>query len=328
MPISGPNSYPSTMNAFIQHWADLNTLLGTPLILSGTRPVALFTTWLEEVENKIAETSAAVVAAAGRKAELDVMKAELIAWTVTFNGTVRADFGAVYVVNTLQKAPGQSDGRGVFMAPLSKTQQLWADLNSATGLDVELRRRRVLSNGTMVTDLLLVDAYTELINDLQDKWNEWDRARQKADNVREQRNDVMGLAYAAMRDYRIKVPLELPPGHALADSLPLLTPDAAQRPDAPEGSGVWNATTEQADLAAVPSTTPTVVRHELRWSPGEDGYDAENEVILATVPQGGTLTFSTDIGLAVPGDVSRFTWVAVTGNGHEGRSEVVAIVRA
>jgi hypothetical protein len=327
MPISGPNSYPSTMSEFVQHWTDLNTVLGTPVVLAGSRTLVVFNGWLEQVAGKITETNAAVMAAALRKGELDSLKASLIAWTVIFNATVRADYKTHSLSKNLVTAPGQSDGRGIFLEPAAKTQQIWSDLNAVTGTDVEIKQRRTLPNGTIETVMLGFDGYVELLNNVQGKWNEWDRARQKVENVRETRNDVMTLAYDTMRDYRSKVPLELPAGHAL-DSLPLLNPDPSQKPDAPEASGSWNEATAQADLTAVPSTSPTVVRHDLRWSPGEGDYDEENEVTLTTLPAGEALTFSTDIGLTLTGNVSRFTWVAVTGNGHEARSNVVAVTRA
>lgn len=327
MPIYGASSYPTVMSQFVQHWTDVNTALGAALVLSGSRTVGMFSGWLSQVETKLVETTAATMAAALRKGELDVMKANLIEWTVIFNQTVRVDHGGLSLAKRLVPAPGQSDGRGVFIEPVAKSQQIWADLNSATGLDVEIKRRRTLPNGTIATETLGSDAYGELLNDLQAKWNEWDRARQKADNVREERNDVLKLAYEAMRDYRGKVPLELPADHALVDSLPQLNPDPAQRPDPPSGQGVWNAVTSQADLSGAPSPSATVVRTDLRWSPEPAGYNEENEVILTSLPVGTDLTFSTDLGLAVAGDVSRFTWVAVTEDGNEGRSNVMEVTR-
>lgn len=314
------------MSQFFQHWTDLNAALGSALVLSDTRNVALLGTWLDDVETKIAATAAAVVAAENRKGELDVLKEGLIAWTVVFNATVRANHGDSTYVRNLAAAPQQSAGRGQFVDPALRTQQIWGDLNDSLTADVELKRRRTLPNGTIQTDTLTVSQYGDLITALQEKWNEWTRAQQKADNVREERNDVMALAYETMKDYRQRVPLELPADHALLASLPALSPDPAKKPAAPVGSGVWNAATEKADMTAVASTSASVERHELRYSP-EDPYDTENEVTLAVFALGTALEFSTGLGLALAGDTSRFTWVAVTGDGHEGRSEVVAVTR-
>jgi hypothetical protein len=315
------------MNEFIQHWSDINTLLAAPLVLSDSRTLVMFINWLGQIETKITEVSADTIAAATRKAELDVLKANMISWTVIFNATVRADHAARVAARTLVNAPAQADGRGAFVAPVAQTEQIWRDLNTDAGADVELRRHLTLPNGTIQTTTLTREDYQTALTALQAKWNDWDRARKKVDTTREERNDFMALAYNTMRDYRLKVPLELPPDHALVASLPLLNPDPALRPDAPEAAGSWNSGTEKADLTATASTSPDVTRHELRWSPGEGDYEADNEVVLATLPVGEALTFSTDIGLAVPGDVSRFTWVAVNASGHEGRSNVVAVVR-
>lgn len=325
MPISGPNSYPSTLNHFIQHWTDLNAALAAPLVLSGTRNVSLLTSWLEQVQLKLTEAMAAAVAAANRKGELDVLKQNAIAWTVVFNATIRADHGELSYARNLAPAPQQSAGRGQFMEPVVKSHQIWADVNGALGADLTIKRRTTLPNGTIQTVTMDSDGYQELINDLQGKWNEWTRAQQRAENIREQRNDVMALAYELMKDYRAKVPLELPEGHALLDSLPALSPDAAKRPAAPAGAGEWNEQTAEADLSGSPSTTPGVA-HELRYSP-EDPYNDDNEIVLASFAAGQSLAFSTNIGLAVPGDVARFVWVAVAPDGHEGRSSVVAVTR-
>lgn len=326
MPITGPNSYPATMQQFFQHWNSLNALLGTPVVLTGARTVANFSDWCEEVDVLLNQTQAAVISAVNVKGELDMLKEDLISWMVIFNQTMRSMFPEASYTRNLQQAPAQTAGRGNFTEPLVKSEQLWLDAMAGLGAVIEIKRRRTLPNGSISTELLTAEAFGELIVAMQGKWNEWSRAQQAAENKRELRNDMMKLAYDAMRDYRARVPLELPPGHALLDSLPALSPVASQTPDAPEATGAWNAGTLQADLAATPSTSAEVDHTELRYSPDEV-YNEDNEVTLASVPAGGTLTFSTDIGLAVPGDTSRFTWVAVTGNGHEGRSNVVAVTR-
>ena len=326
MPIHGPSSYPATMSLFIQHWEDLNTTLGAPLILAGGRALSLLDGWLTDVQTKIAQTSAGVISAVLRKGELDVLKASLISWTVIFNARLRADFASFSYVKNLLPAPQISAGRGLFVEPLVKTQQIWADAEVAIGAPVVLTRRTTRLDGSLFTETLTSAEYMTLITEMEAQWNEWTRAQQVADNIREQRNDVMALAYAAMRDYRLKVPLELPAGHALVDSLPALSPESTSPPDAPEAAGAWDAGTQQAVLTAVPSTSAEVTTTDCRYCPDEP-YDANNEVILASIPAGQPLTFSTDIGLAVPGDTARFTWVAVTPDGREGRSGVVAVTR-
>jgi hypothetical protein len=326
MPVTGPNSYPSTIGAFLSHWADVNTLLGTPLTIIGGRTVANLQQWLQDSTDQIAATTQAIITAANRKAELDQIKANLVRWTVKFNDTLRTDHPALTYIKNLVPAPKLSAGRGSFTGPLAQTLQIWLDANAVLTPDVTLTIRTLLSNGTTQVETLEAAEYQDLLNDLSSKWTEWVMAQQKSDNVRETRNDTHKLAYDCMRDYRAKVQNELAPGHALLESLPLLNPDTSKNPDAPEATGAWNAATEKADLSGTPSTSATVVRHEVRYSP-EPEYNPENEIVLATIPTGQPLTYSTDIGLGIVGDVSRFQVVAVTGDGHEGRSPVVAVER-
>jgi len=304
----------------------VNTFLGAPLVLSGARAILNLQNWLNDSMQQIADTTTAIVTAANRKSELDQKKLNLIRWAVKFNDTMRTDHAGLSYIKNLVPAPKSSSGRGTFTTPLLQTQEIWKGVNDAVTPDLVLTIKTVQPDGSILTETLEQEEFKDMITDMSDKWNEWVMAQQAADNVREKRNDTHALAYACMRDYRAKAQNVLPEGHALLDSLPLLNPDASQNPDAPEGSGVWNGTTEQADLTAVASTSPAVVRHEVRYSP-EPVYNVENEIVLMTIPLGEALTYSTDIGLGVPGDKSRFQWVAVTANGHEGRSSVVEVER-
>ena len=326
MPITSTSSYPAVMSQFIQHWTDVNTMLDSPLVVAGPRTLETFTTWLAQVESKIGQVATGTIAAANRKGELDVMKENIISWCVIFNAKARADHGDSTYVRNLVPAPNASSGRGVFTDPAIKTVQIWTDLNTSISIPLSLTRKRLLSTGAINEETLTVAQLQALVDALQLKWNEWTRAQQSLENIREERNDVMKLAYDCMRDYRMKVPLELPAGQALLDSLPALNPDPARSVTPPVASGAWNSGTEQADMTAAPSPDSDIERTELRYSPG-DPYDAENEIVLAAIPAGQPLTFSTDLGLAIAGDTSRFTWVAVATDGNEGRSEVVAVTR-
>jgi hypothetical protein len=327
MPVTGYNSsYVSTMSLFFQHWEDVNGALGSALVLSDARDVAGFEGLLDLVQLRISETSTALFAAANLKGALDGAKADLISWTVIFNATVRADHAGRSLVRNLVPAPQQSAGLGTFIEPVVQTQQIWADLDAAAGAPVVIKRRRTLPNGSIQTELLDAAGYEALCAGLLLKWSEWTRAQQSAQNKRAVRNEVMKLAYVAMRDYRAKVVLELPPGHALVNSLPALNADNAARLDAPEASGAWDAGAGAAILTAVPGKSAEVDRHELRYSPDAE-YNEDNEAALVSIPAGQPLIFSTDMGLAVPGDVSRFTWVALTRDGREARSKVVAVRR-
>ena len=326
MPITGPNSYPSTVSQFISHWDSLNTLLVTPVVLTGARSLATLQTWLTSIETAIINTNTAIVTAANRKSELDQIKVNLLNWTVIFNATIRLDHPTLPYIRTLADAPKISSGRGEFSGPLVRTSSIWNDTNDRLAAEFDIIRKTTAANGTIVTETLGKDTYQALILELNSKWDEWVGAMQTADNKREVRNDLQKLIYDTLRDYRAKAPLILPPGHALLDSLPALTPDTARRPAAPVGSGTWNAATSNADLTATPSASAGVVRTELRYSP-EDPYNSQNEIALVSIPAGQPLIFSTDLGLGIPGDTSRFTWVALTADGHEGASTVIVVTR-
>ena len=90
--------------------------------------------------------------------------------------------------------------------------------------------------------------------------------------------------------------------------------------------GVWNPGTEVADYSWTQSTEATLLGYEVRISPGPV-YDADASSVIATIPGGGLLTFSSDAGLTVPGTTIAVKVFVILTTGNERGSNTLAITR-
>jgi len=145
-------------------------------------------------------------------------------------------------------------------------------------------------------------------------------------NARSARNVRQDAIRPWLVDYRAAVPGALPPGHALLGTVPRYSPLPGATPDAAEATGAWNPASSQATLHFTPSTSASVVRHELRYVAGED-YDADDETIVGSVDVSGEPVFHTLAGLGAPGVTASYRIYAITADGNERASNTVVITR-
>ena len=119
------------------------------------------------------------------------------------------------------------------------------------------------------------------------------------DNARSTRNGLQDQIRPYLVDYRESMPTKLAPGHPLQNSLPRYSPLPGSTPDGAELTGSWNAAAALGFLDFTPSTSASVVRHELRYVAGPD-YDADDENIVASVNVGQPSHFESLAGLGTP----------------------------
>jgi len=129
-----------------------------------------------------------------------------------------------------------------------------------------------------------------------------------------------------LKAYRLKVPVTLPPGNALIDSLPVLTPAEGRTPDAVAVTAEWNAATTLADVTWAASEDVDLKEYEVRASPGAE-YDAEDEVVLTKVAAGGVRALSTLFSLGTPGLTAGFKVYVILNTGRERGSAPVYVTR-
>ena len=236
MPVTGPSSYVATIVLFLTHWNDTNDELGAggPLILPGGTTRQMLSDWHDElvafaasIQDKINDREIA-------RGTIDLLKQSLLGRLGEFNRKVRGFLSHTAYAKALPDAPTENAGEARILAPLDDAASLWATINAATipGFTGPL----LLLNGYGVATF-----NTELVS-LKAAYKAYQVADQSLRLAREQRNEVQVLAYVAMRDYRAAVIGSFPPGHALIESLPPITPssgggDEPEEPEEPEEPG-------------------------------------------------------------------------------------------
>ena len=134
--------------------------------------------------------------------------------------------------------------------------------------------------------------------------------------AREARNQVEAVIYAMIKNYRLALPTFFPADSPLVTSLPRLTPRRGHTPDPVQAEGSWNPATGQADLTWSPSDESTIVRYEIRMTPGEK-YATKDESTLGRVDPDAPLQFATNQGLTREGRPASFKVYVILKTGNE-----------
>jgi hypothetical protein len=326
MPITGPTSYPPTVAAFINHWLDANALLGSsPLVLNkdamGTAN-DVDVTVLQDLFTQL-EAVRDVVATIGLdlsiyRAEAEALKAELHERLNDFNSAVRADHPNSAYARVLPAVPSINEGRGRFLRPLRDAAKLWVKVN--------VYRAGSPAGALVLKGAYTVDTFAIRVNSLAGKYDTMEEAEQQFSLEIQNRNDVQDLIYPILRAYRAKLPTIFAAGSAIVNTLPALSPSPGSTPAAPGLSGGYNASMQRADFTGVPSTSPSVVKHQLRICLSAD-YDADLEQVATTIEGNLPLNYTVTTGLTTPGGVISARLYAMTEDGHEAGSDTVVVNR-
>lgn len=317
MPISGPSSYPATVDEFVAHWTQANAALGaTDVVLAGGTTLANFTGWGEDLLAKREEVQVALNGREIGRGQVDVLKATLNERLVQFNDKVRAFFPASKWLNALPAVPPVSVAQSRFVDPLSDANDLWTRINADPGTTDPITLLGGYAQATFGADInVLVEAYGTL---------------NKADTdlavVRGERNELQNQLYEAMKSYRQALPTFFAKDSALVESLPRLTPLPGHTPAPVTVSGSWDPATQMASLTWTESTDADLLRYEVRMSPGPT-YSTEDDSAIGTVAAGGPREFTTDAGLTSPGLTAGFRVYVVLTTGNEKGSNDLIVTR-
>jgi len=319
MAITGPASYIPTANAFISHWTDVNVELGAagPLKTKDGKGIADLTALrddLEDFRDSVQDKLNGVEIAIGFVTN---QKKALIARAGEFNRKVRGSLGGSPFERALPAAPQESDGAAVVLEALADIKSLWPRINAAT--IATFTPPLVLPDGYAVaaflTDLAALKQSYETLAD----------AEQELKLERERRNDAQDFAYPIMRDYRTALLGAFTPQHALVASLPRLSPEPGSTPDPVQLTGSFNSTTNEATFSFTASTNPKLAKYQLRHCVGTT-YSSETEIVIVDIPAG-TLTVTTSVGVAAPGDAAVYKLFVILDTDNESGSNAVAVTR-
>lgn len=322
MPISGPSSFPPTIREFIEHWTQVDAFIGgtTGLVLTGGIGLGNLEEWRDDLDTlRDAVTDARVDRTLARQ-ELNGSIAPLQARMVEFNGRVRADLPGSAFARSLGDAFAIGDGEEAVRTGLRAMSRLWLKINALT----------VAPDGVTLP-LVLLGGYTLATFDadrlsLRTAYGALSDAEVDLKLARERRNDLQDVIYPALKAYRLKVPVSLPAGNALIDSLPALTPPEGHTPEPVAAVAVWDGAEEKAKITWGESSEPTLKEYEVRGVPGEE-YEAEDEVVLGSILPGQPRELLTGFALGTPGVTVGYKVYVVLKTGNERGSEGVFVTR-
>ena len=322
MPITGPSSYPTTLTAFLSHWESANTVITTgPIVLEdGTSRAELLTLRdaLDTVRDAVTD---ATVDLALARSSLNIALAALQARAVEFNARVRGDLSATAFPGALPEAFSVGQSESIVRESLRRISRLWSKINQlGSSAPAGVAMPFLLSSGYSLTSLDADrDALREAYRALSD-------AEVDAAIARGQRNKMQDVIYAKLKAYRQKLTGYETGYPELFTTLPALSPAAGHTPEPVAVQAVWDPATTQARITWEASTDAALQSYEVRGSAG-DNYDADDEIVIATIPAGGPREAQSAFALNVPGLTAGFKVYVILNTGNERGSEAQYVVR-
>lgn len=320
MAITGPASYVSTTQEFLDHWASVNVFLGAgkELVLEGGTTQAAFKAERDALLGARDTVEEAAVDRALARANLEIKKEWLLGQLNSLKNKIVAVASASAFARVLPLVPSVQDGQEVFTRPMTQAAKLWKKLNAAPPAGVTVP--------VVLKDETTEAQFEQAVKDLASLFDEIVNAEQEVSLTLERRNDVQDAIYEMMKKYRVAVPSVVPDGNALVDTLPQLTPSSTRSPVPVQLGGQWNAATSKADLTATVSTDADLASYELRACPGET-YDVDIEAVVASVKKGQPPVFHTGKFLTLAGEAASFRVYVVLASGGQAGSNTVVVSR-
>jgi hypothetical protein len=326
MPITGPSSYLVTLPLFLNHWEDVNAA-GAPLVLDREAcgqpadvDVAQLQVMADDLTTQRGVLEGVLLDATLASAELLQHRTWLHAQAVAFNQSVRADHGTSIYARALEPAPQLSEAREKFLKPLRLIAALWLKVNAFRAALATPKPPLTLPGGITQAD------FAARLEVGRVAFNSAEEREQQATLERGIRNELQDLIYPILKVYRLKVEATYAAGSAIMATLPALTDDGSGTPQPGTLTGSFNAATGAATLTGTPSSSGTVVRHQIRASLGPEP-DAEDEALKAEFTPGQPITLTTSYGFSAPGALVHFRLVAITADGHEKGSDWLTLQR-
>lgn len=333
MPISGPASYLPCMDEFLEHWDSVNDALpvGMPLGVgqpnpAGGSPVIKLRADLEALKTQLTaargEVTGAAVNLSIKRGEVRDVMAAVVARFAQFSALVRSRYAGKAYERSLPPTPSVGDAPETFLKSIEKAEVLWVTINNTLGSSPLL-----LGQGSVEDPVYTAAMFTADAAAVRTAASAVTKAEGKLRTVLELRNDIQDVVKPLLRDYRQAVAGRFPAEHAMLESLPRFSPLPGNNPAKPQiTDAAWNAGEARAEVNFTPSADSDVVRHELRLVPGAD-YDAELEVIAATLVVGQPPFFATTVLFDTPGALVSARVYAITADGRESFSAAVLLQR-
>ena len=316
MPISGPSSYVSTTEQFIAHWtlADAALGMGNEIVLAGGVNLLLLSAKKVALVTKRTLLQAKLTDLEVARGDIDVRKETLIGLFAKFVDRVRALFPDSKWSRALPTQPGINDALGLFTDPMDSAASLW----------------KLINDDPTVSDIVILGTtqaqFVTQIASVKAAFGTRTTASTVANVTREERNDLQDDIYAILKNYRQALPTHFVTGHALADSLPSLTPEPGSTPDPVSVTAEFVPALGQARIQYTKSTATDFAEYEIRMTPGPSWSNSDDSVI-GNVADINTLEFLTTAGVQSPGVTATYKVVVRTTTGNESSSDAVSVTR-
>lgn len=322
MPISGPSSYPPTVEEFLSHWDSANTLTGSGgIVLEDGTTVGNLVTLRDDLEVARDGVTDLSVDLSLARTDLFMRLTALQARMVEFNARVRGDLSGTVFPGGLTEAFAVGQGEAIVREGLRKMSRLWAKLDAlGSSSPPGVTQPYVLSVGY---GLGVFDADRDA---LRDAYRALSDAEVDITLARGTRNKVQDAIYPRLKAYRQKITGKAAEFPELVESLPALTPPDGHTPVAVAAQVVWDATAVQAKVTWSESAEVGLARYVVRGSAG-DSYSTDDEIEVASVLPGDPREVFTDFALNVPGLTAGFKVYVVLDTGNERGSDAVYVVR-
>ncbi len=322
MAITTNGSYIPTMDDFLAHWTNCNTVLGAaPLFAVPPGKAAVsqasfemnrtdLITTQQDVQSELNEQQIA-------RGDIDLKKVALLATLNGFVGMMEAFYQGTKFYNAKPLVPSITEGQERFLSPMVDAMTLWGKMNAGVapaGVTLPM----------LVVEGVDVVNFADAIDALQTAYRAEKSAMQNLALARAARNTEQGLAYETMKAYRLAMPIRLSQNAELISTLPKLTPDGGHTPVAVQVSGAYVAPST-AHLVYTASEEAMLSHYELEGCNGEE-FIADDAVFLGRREVGDPLEFTVAFGLTQPGTAAAFKVFVVLTTGNRAGS-VVAVVR-
>ena len=327
MPITGPSSYVPTTQAFLAHWADVNTALTAPTVmtlagalLGKLTPVvvadlqALYDALLAQRTT----VTDALVDVDFARSDLGALKARLASRMAEFTAVIRGNLPSSKYARALPAQAPADAGQGVLAEAVGRVKKVWNALNDGTPFG-------------MVTPVVLqggygLNGFETDVTALPGTFMAVTEAGGQVKLEQEERNDLQDRIYPLLKAYRQVMPTMFAPGNALTDSLPDLTPAPGSTPAPVALTAALDGPTQQAHLTWTASGNAELDHYEVRAVPGGT-YNVNDEVQVATVAKEAARTLLTDHFLTDPGQTASFKVYVVLTTENEAGSNARTVAR-
>jgi hypothetical protein len=332
MPITSNASYLPSIDEFLAHWSQVNTVLGvTPLIIKGGLAVAglqgLRATLVQNHTDVQTQRNEVQLA----RNTMRLVRVVLLDALNKFNGLVDGYYGGTIFEGARPKVPGLNVNLQDFSDPMQDARSLWVRMEAAvlpTGLTPPLSLPVTVPAllGQPPATAVTLTTFTALLASLQTAQASIKTAEMNLALARKSRDATQDTIYEALKNYRLTVPSKLNTAHVLLQTMPRLTPEGGHTPAAVNAQAEFQEP-EVAKITFDASTDPDLDHYELHAVVGEE-WNAEDADVIATLPKDASpLQFVTTFGLTSPGGSATFSVYVVLTTGNVKGSTPMTVVR-